>query len=239
MKLLSTLLVRVIDGDTIRVGGERIRLRGIDTPELDEPDGLAAKQRLEDLLRSGPMDIIPHGRDVYDRIIADVFVNGTVDKIGFFTEGVNKTLTIAILNPLEAMLSNAPWYLTFSALVSIALVLGGLRAALVSAALLAGIVATGLWWNTMITFAQTLLAAALTMCVGVVLGVWIGRSAGYRSATVAPPVARIADLDANGLLIGVVGRDAELTAAVAELDALPVVKKGTFLARMIPAPAAP
>jgi homoserine dehydrogenase len=32
---------------------------------------------------------------------------------------------------------------------------------------------------------------------------------------------------------------AELTAAVAELDALPVVKKGTFLARMIPAPAAP
>ena len=32
---------------------------------------------------------------------------------------------------------------------------------------------------------------------------------------------------------------AELTAAVAELDALPVVKNGTFLARMIPAPAAP
>jgi hypothetical protein len=27
---------------------------------------------------------------------------------------------------------------------------------------------------------------------------------------------------------------AEMTAAVSELDALPVVKKGTFLARMIP-----
>jgi homoserine dehydrogenase len=32
---------------------------------------------------------------------------------------------------------------------------------------------------------------------------------------------------------------AELTAAVKELDALPVVKNGTFLARMIPAPKAP
>jgi endonuclease YncB( thermonuclease family) len=51
-------------------------LRGIDTPELDEPEGLAAKQRLEALLRSGPMEIIPYGRDVYDRLLADVFVNG-------------------------------------------------------------------------------------------------------------------------------------------------------------------
>lgn len=76
IRLRSTRQASAIDGDTIRVGGERIRLRGIDTPELDEPEGLVAKQRLEDLLRSGPMEIIPHGRDVYDRIIADVFVNG-------------------------------------------------------------------------------------------------------------------------------------------------------------------
>ena len=65
-----------VGGDTIRVGGECIRLRGIGTPELSESAGLAAKQRLEALLRSGPMEIIPHGRDVYDRLIADVFING-------------------------------------------------------------------------------------------------------------------------------------------------------------------
>jgi micrococcal nuclease len=52
MKVLSTLQVRAIDGDTIRVGGERIRLRGIDTPELSELEGPAAKRRLEELLRS-------------------------------------------------------------------------------------------------------------------------------------------------------------------------------------------
>ncbi|MDH4080260.1 MAG: thermonuclease family protein [Nitrospira sp.] len=76
MRLLSDLQVHAVDGDTIRVGGERIRLRGIDTPEMSEFEGPAAKQRLEELLRAGPIRIVPHARDVYDRLVADVFVNG-------------------------------------------------------------------------------------------------------------------------------------------------------------------
>jgi endonuclease YncB( thermonuclease family) len=75
MRVQSTLQVRAIDGDTIRVGGERVRLRGIDTPELSELQGPAAKRRLEELLRSGPIRIAPRGRDVYNRLLADVFVN--------------------------------------------------------------------------------------------------------------------------------------------------------------------
>ncbi len=67
--------MRVVDGDTIRVGGERIRLRGIDTPEMSEFEGPAAKRRLEELLRNGEIRIVPHGRDVYNRLLADVFVN--------------------------------------------------------------------------------------------------------------------------------------------------------------------
>lgn len=61
---------------SIHYGAERIRLRGIDAPELNEPGGQAAKQRLEELLRSGSVQIIPHGVDVYGRTLADVFVNG-------------------------------------------------------------------------------------------------------------------------------------------------------------------
>jgi endonuclease YncB( thermonuclease family) len=68
--------VHVVDGDTFRYGTERVRLRGIDTPELTEPGGQAARLRLEELLRSGPVRIVPHGRDIYDRTVADVFVNG-------------------------------------------------------------------------------------------------------------------------------------------------------------------
>jgi micrococcal nuclease len=75
LKVLSSLQVRVIDGDTIRIGGERVRLRGIDTPELSELEGPPAKRRLEELLRNGSIRIVPRGRDVYDRLLADVFVN--------------------------------------------------------------------------------------------------------------------------------------------------------------------
>lgn len=74
--MLSDLQVHAVDGDTIRVGGERVRIRGIDTPEMSELEGPAAKQRLEELLRSGAIRIVPHARDVYDRLVADVFVNG-------------------------------------------------------------------------------------------------------------------------------------------------------------------
>jgi endonuclease YncB( thermonuclease family) len=43
---------------------------------LNEPGGQAAKLRLEELLHAGPVRIVPHGRDVYDRLVADVFVDG-------------------------------------------------------------------------------------------------------------------------------------------------------------------
>jgi hypothetical protein len=90
-RLLSDLQVRAVDGDTIRVGGERIRLRGIDTPEMSELAGPAAKQRLEELLRSGSIRIIPHARDVYDRLVADVFVNGQNVAETLIAEGYEKT----------------------------------------------------------------------------------------------------------------------------------------------------
>jgi endonuclease YncB( thermonuclease family) len=67
--------IHTIDGDTLRIGSERIRLRGIDTPELNEAGGQAARQRLEQLLKEGPIRIVPHGQDVYGRTVADVFVN--------------------------------------------------------------------------------------------------------------------------------------------------------------------
>ena len=66
----------MVDGATFRYGPERVRLQGIDTPELNEPGGQAARLRLEEWLRRGPLRIVPYGRDVYDRLVADVFVDG-------------------------------------------------------------------------------------------------------------------------------------------------------------------
>jgi len=43
---------------------------------MSELQGPAAKWCLEELLRSGSIRIEPRGRDVYDRLVTDVFVNG-------------------------------------------------------------------------------------------------------------------------------------------------------------------
>ena len=107
---------------------------------------------------------------------ADSFTNWTVTNLGFLTEGLNQAVTVIVLNPLEKILTGSPWFVTTAAIVAISLVLGGIRSAILTLVLLLGIVATGIWYATMITFTQTIVATLLTMMVGVVLGVWIGRN---------------------------------------------------------------
>ena len=68
--------IRVHDGDTFYTGVETIRLRGIDTPELGRPGARAAASRLAELLREGPVTIVPRAEDVYGRTVADVYVAG-------------------------------------------------------------------------------------------------------------------------------------------------------------------
>lgn len=73
--MVESWQVRAVDGDTIRYGLERIRLRGYNAPELSEPGGLEAAQRLAQLLKEGPVKIIPQGKDIYGRTVADVYVH--------------------------------------------------------------------------------------------------------------------------------------------------------------------
>ncbi|NTF16486.1 thermonuclease family protein [Agrobacterium tumefaciens] len=60
----------VVDGDTFWLRGEKIRIADIDTPELSPPRcrrererGLAAKQRLLEILNSGPLSFKVGARD--------------------------------------------------------------------------------------------------------------------------------------------------------------------------------
>lgn len=107
---------------------------------------------------------------------SDALVRTVTTTFSFFTEGLIKLVTVGILNPLEGMLSNAPWFLTVVAISAISLVFGGFRSAIITVVTLLLIVLSGLWFDTMITFAQVLVATLLTMGIGVLLGIWIGRS---------------------------------------------------------------
>jgi endonuclease YncB( thermonuclease family) len=67
--------IHVIDGDTFAYGPTRIRLLGIDTPELSESGGVEASDRLRALLQEGPVTMVSGPTDDYGRTLADVFVN--------------------------------------------------------------------------------------------------------------------------------------------------------------------
>ena len=108
--------------------------------------------------------------------VSDSAVTWVTENMELLTAGLSKAVTVGVLNPLESVLANSPWYLTIAMITLISLILGGIRSAIVSATLLIAVVATGLWYDTMITFTQTIVATMLTMIVGVVVGVWIGRS---------------------------------------------------------------
>ncbi len=68
--------LRPIDGDTFTLNGLKIRVGGMDAPELGTPGGSEAAHRLAAMLEEGRVTIVPRSRDIYGRTVADVFMNG-------------------------------------------------------------------------------------------------------------------------------------------------------------------
>lgn len=93
-----------------------------------------------------------------------------------FTVGFKDFISNWVLNPLETLLAFSPWYVTLSAIVYIAIVIGGARVATLAGVLLALIVFSGLWHEAMITLTQTIVATLLTMTIGILLGILVGRN---------------------------------------------------------------
>ena len=108
--------------------------------------------------------------------LSDSIVGWITSTFAFITTTFNESFTVTIINPLEGMLANAPWYLTIAMLSLLAGIISGLRSAIATACLLGLVVLTGLWSDTMITLTQVLVATVIVMVVGVVFGVVAGRS---------------------------------------------------------------
>ena len=95
-------LVSVIDGDTFRYGGNKIRIADIDTPEVrgrcayETKLAARATQRLEELLAAGPFELQPiPGRDEdrYGRKLRVVTRNGRSLGDRLVAEGLARTWT--------------------------------------------------------------------------------------------------------------------------------------------------
>ena len=83
-EILSTTKVIITDGDTIKFNNKKIRLHGIDTPEIkqlcknkngeDYKCGVKAKLALINIISSHQVKCSVHGKDRYKRLIATCFV---------------------------------------------------------------------------------------------------------------------------------------------------------------------
>jgi endonuclease YncB( thermonuclease family) len=79
---------RVVDGDTIRLAGQRVRLTGIDAPEREQSCtdaagqswacGEVARNAMQKLLAGGDVDCVAGSRDRYGRPLADCRI-GSLD----------------------------------------------------------------------------------------------------------------------------------------------------------------
>lgn len=69
---------RIVDADTLALGGLRYRLWGVDAPELATPEGKAARAAVLALADGRPIRCtpVPGARDRYGRIVARCTVGG-------------------------------------------------------------------------------------------------------------------------------------------------------------------
>lgn len=72
----SATRCRALDGDTVRCGRERIRLRDVHAAEKGAPGSAEERRNLQRKLDSGDVRIRRHGKDAYGRTLGDVYVGG-------------------------------------------------------------------------------------------------------------------------------------------------------------------
>ena len=106
----------------------------------------------------------------------DSVSNWAQTNLAAFTGPFKDLVTSFVLDPVQNLLTQSPWWLVVAAILAISALVGGWRAAVTSGVCLAVILFTGLWSDSMATLAATLVATVLVIAIAVVVGVWMGRS---------------------------------------------------------------
>ena len=92
------------------------------------------------------------------------------------TDAIKNAVTYALLNPLQALVADSPWYLVCAVILAITWTVARPSTVIMAAVCLGLLIGTGLWQDAMVTLAATLVATLVVMVLGIVFGVWMGRS---------------------------------------------------------------
>jgi len=106
------LVSRVIDGDTIELSnGERVRLLGINSPEINEPFGFDAKDYLSKVIegKNVYLENDLNLRDDYGRLLAFVFIDGKNINVDLVRMGLAHTFELNKLSKYVKDLRDAEY----------------------------------------------------------------------------------------------------------------------------------
>ena len=129
----------------------------------------------------GAAGIYPDAHTAQDWFLARVqgvldYVQDPTTFVFSITEPTGNFILVHTLQPLQQFLVEAPWFTTVLGLTAIAFVVSGLRPALTTLAMFVSIGVMGMWEPAMDTFSQVLVATAIAVAIGVVLGVCAAES---------------------------------------------------------------
>jgi glycine betaine/proline transport system permease protein len=110
--------------------------------------------------------------------VTDTITNWVTTNLSGLTNGFKNVITYLLINPVQALLNDSPWWLVSVVVLALAALLGGWRVMVTTAICLVLLIGTGVWFDSMTTLAATLVATVLVMILGVIFGVWMGRSRG-------------------------------------------------------------
>ncbi|WP_327086876.1 ABC transporter permease subunit [Nonomuraea sp. NBC_01738] len=91
------------------------------------------------------------------------------------TEAIKNLTTTVLLNPLDGVLTTAPWWLIAAAVFAFAWWSSGVRPALTALGCLLAIALLGLWEHSMQTLTMVFVAVAATLVLGLLLGIAAAR----------------------------------------------------------------
>jgi glycine betaine/proline transport system permease protein len=99
----------------------------------------------------------------------DSFIFGITDPVGNF-------ILEKLLQPVQNLLMDTPWFIVIGCSTALALVLSGLRPAITAFLMLVLIGFLGVWEPAMDTASQVLVATAIAVLIGIAIGVWAAES---------------------------------------------------------------
>ncbi len=107
------------------------------------------------------------------------FVDWLRTNVSWLTSGFKDAVTNYIINPLQTIFTDSPWWLVMGVVAGLTLLASGVRQAVVGVACLVAIFAIGLWQHSMETLVQVLIATLVTFALGLLLGIASSRSDGF------------------------------------------------------------